>query len=349
MAHDLRGLLRTASFGVTSIGAPLGAGSADWSRAAGLALLALFVVIALGWRRGGWERIREESAPAALILFSLLSSAMITLGRVSSGIPPLESRYIAYSSLAVIGAYLIVTLRYRRGEGPDEGRRWLAASLTLLIPGIVAANLHGLFDSRQWKATRMREKFLLQTAESQPDEALAGLYFVSELRRVVPYLRAERLGPFAEPQELLLLVRWREGAVTGEILPDSPIEQAFVCNVGELREAGVALATSGRKNRSMLRASLWEGERRIGEKTVPAEGLTDSGYLSIPLAEPMRSCQGRRLRFRLESPDASPGNAISAWTYPRYYAGELKQAGHPILPGRALGLELNAFHFGLMQ
>ena len=78
-------------------------------------------------------------------------------------------------------------------------------------------------------------------------------------------------------------------------------------------------------------------------------GLADSAWISVPLAETLHDCHGRRLAMRFESADAKPGDAASVWTYPRYYDGELRQAGAPILPGRALGLELNAYHAGLLH
>ena len=344
-AHDLAGLYRLASFAVATLGAPLGAGSMDWSRAAGLAVIVAVVAVAWRWRRQGRPAMREEALPGALILFSLLSCAMIAYGRASSGVPPLESRYIAYSSLALIGVYLILGLWSRRGA--PAGRLWLAGATALLVPGLLAADLFGLREAKGWRALRLREQFLLQTSELQPDEALTGLYFVPELRRMVPYLQAERLGPFDEPPSLLLLVRWREGQVAGEILPGRPIEQTFVCDVDTLWDVDGVLSTYGRQNRSTVGVSLWEDGRRLGGRTVPLAGLADSSWIEVPLAGPLHGCRGRRLTMRFESADATPGNAASVWTYPRYYDGELRQAGAPVLPGRAVGLEINARHAGL--
>ncbi len=352
-AHDLLGLYRFASYAAAALGSPLGAGSMDWSRAAGLALALAVAAVAWRWGRDwrggrrGLPLVREEALPAALILFALLSCAMIAFGRVASGTPPLESRYIVYSSLAWVGVYMLAVIWSRR-EVPN-GRLWLAGMLALLIPGLLAADLFGLRQSKAWKSQRLRERFLLQTAEAQPDEALSGLYFVPQLRQMVPYLRAARLGPFHEPQDLLLLVRWREGQVAGEILPDRPLEEAFVCNVETLYEAGGVLSTYGRPNRSTLSASLWEGNRRLGVRAVPLAGMADSSWVSIAPAEPLHGCRGRTLTLRFTSADATPGNAASVWTYPSYYPGELRQAGRPILPGRALGLEINAYRAGLLD
>ena len=346
-AHDLAGLYRFASYAVTALGAPLGAGSVDWSRAAGLALASAVAAIVWSWQRRGLPALREEAIPAALILFALLSCAMIAFGRVASGTPPLESRYIVYSSLAWMGVYMLAVLWSRRGE-PD-GRAWLAGALALLLPGLLAAEVFGLRECKGWQILRLRERYLLQTADAQPDEALAGIYFVPEIRRLVPYLRAERLGPFAEPQDLLFLVRWREGESAGEILPDRPLEQTFVCNVDTLYEAGAVLSTFGRKNRSNLAASLWEGDRQLAARPVPLGGLADHSWVSLAPPEPLHGCKGRTLTLRFITADATPGDAASVWTYPSYYPGELRQAGRPILPGRATGLEINAYHFGALD
>lgn len=348
VSRDLAGLYRLASFGIAALGAPLGAGNMDWSRAAGLAVAGAILAVAWRWRRQGLSWMRGEALPGALILFAVLSCGMIAFGRAGSGIPPLESRYIAYSSLALVGVYMILGLWSRRQEVP-AGRLWLTGATALLVPGLIAANLYGLRQARDWRNLRLSEEFLLQTFESQPDEALTGLYFVPELRKSAAYLRAERLGPFGEPRKLLLLVRWREGQIAGEILPGRPVEQRFVCDVETLWEAGGVLSTYGRRNRSSVAVSLWEGERRLGSRTVPLAGLADSAWISVPLAEALHGCRGRRLAMRFESADAKPGDAASVWTYPRYYDGELRQAGAPILPGRALGLELNAYHAGLLQ
>jgi hypothetical protein len=350
MAYDLRGLYRIASFAITSLGSPLGAGSIDWSRAAGFAMAVALGAIAWRWLRKGRQRMREEALLGALILFALLSCAMIAVGRASYGIPPLESRYIAYSSLAMMGIYLILGLWSRgAGEAAAGGRLWLTGATVLLIPGLIAANLFGLRESRSWRNLRLQEKFLLQTSESQPDEVLAGLYFVPEVRRLVPYLRAERLGPFNEPQDLLLLMRWREGHTAHEILPERPLEQTLVCKVGTLWEVGAVIATYGRKNQSNLSFSLWEGERQLGDRMVPLADLADGTWISVPLKEPLRDCAGRHLTLRLESPDGAPGNAASVWTYPDYFEGRLRHAGTPGLEGRDLGLEINAFRFGIMK
>ena len=147
VSRDLLGLYRLASFGIAALGAPLGAGNMDWSRAAGLAVGVAILAVAWRWRRQGLAWMRGEALPGALILFAVLSCGMIAFGRAGSGIPPLESRYIAYSSFALIGVYLILGLWSRRQEVP-AGRLWLAGATALLVPGLIAANLYGLRQAK---------------------------------------------------------------------------------------------------------------------------------------------------------------------------------------------------------
>jgi len=341
------GIAKTGLYAVISLGAPLAAGSVSWGFVAGCALIALAAATAIAWWRSGRTRIREEALPAALFLFGLLSCAMVSIGRAAMSVPALQPRYIAYSSLAVAGGYLLVCAGlWRRGETPGASPRF-AAVLTFLAVGIAAANLHGFDQARDWRVARLREKFLLQTFEQQRDQDLGSLYFVPLLRKMAPYLRDERLGPFADPQELLLLVRWQEGVPLNEILPGRPVEQALVCPVSELHDVAVPFATYGRANTSQLLLTVESGGRRLGSRVVSAVGLLDSAWVEVPLDEPLRGCQGREVRIRVESPDAVPGNAVTLWSYPPSVQGVLRQGNDPV-PDRSLGLTLNGFSLGVL-
>ncbi|HET7469869.1 MAG TPA: hypothetical protein VFJ81_09355, partial [Gemmatimonadales bacterium] len=115
VALDPAGLVRIARFTVTALGAPLGAGSVPWSAALGLTVLAAVLALAIRWRREGRERWAAEALPAALVLFGLLSCGVIAVGRASDPIAAVESRYVAFSSLGLVGLYLCIA---RAAEGP---------------------------------------------------------------------------------------------------------------------------------------------------------------------------------------------------------------------------------------
>ena len=341
------GFVKSGRYALAALGSPLAAGSIQWAFLIGALLVSTAAVTAFGWWRNGRPRMREEALPAALLVFGLLSCAMVSIGRVAM-ISPLQSRYVTHSSFALIGAYLLAcTAQRRRGDTSGASPR-LAAVLSLVVVGLAAANLKGYEMARAWRWERLQEKFLLQTFDRQTDESVARLFFdLADLKRVVPYLRDERLGPFAEPQDLLLMVRWQEGIPLGEILPGQAVEQTLICPVDELHDAAVVFATYARPNTSHVLLTVETEGRRLGTQNVLTSGLKDNGWVEIPLDEPLRGCQGREIRIRVESPDAIPGNAVTAWTYPTYYQGDLRQGGSPV-SDRSLGVALNGFHWSVL-
>jgi hypothetical protein len=340
-------IAKTGLYAVVSLGAPLAGGSVAWGFAVGTLLIVLAAATVWSWWRSGRERLRDEALPAALLLFGLLSCAMVSVGRAAMSVPALESRYITYTTLSVIGGYLLICkAMWRRGETIATSPRFTAV-LGLLAAGIVASNLHGFDHARDWRVARLRERFILQTFERQRDQDLTGLYFVPELRKFAPYLRDERLGPFAVPKDLLLLLRWQEGMPLGEILPGRAVEQTLVCPVEDLHDMALSFATAGRANTSQVLLTVETGGRRLVSRTIPAASLPDSTWFQIPLDEPFRGCEGREIRIRVESADAVPGNGVTLWSYPPYYQGALRQGGIPV-QDRSLGLTLNAFHSGIL-
>jgi hypothetical protein len=106
------------------------------------------------------------------------------------------------------------------------------------------------------------------------------------------------------------------------------------------------VATYGRANRSHLRFTLTEGGHPITTDTVDASAIADGSWVRVPVA--IDRCLGRRLELRLSADDARPDDAVTAWTYPRYYDGATTQAGDAALDGRSLALSLNAFRLGIL-
>jgi hypothetical protein len=345
---------RIAAYAVASLGAPLAAGSVAWGATVGLALVVLAAVIGfrwLPWLGKAGERLRDEALLAAPLLFGLLSCASIAGGRATTGVPPLESRYIAYSALAFAGAYLLASRAAER-TGAPWASPWLAASLVLLMTGALAADLQGFRDASLWRLARLRDQFLLQTYDRQPDAALGDAAFVTRLRESqAPYLRAERLAAFAEPQHILLLTQWDERKSAGPILPGRPVELRLGCPVDVLRDLAVTLSREAPTDASNVSVSVWAGGRRLTVRELPVSALAGGwvGWVDVPLPEPLRNCQGRELIVRIESPDATPATQVTVWTYPSYYDAVARLGDGPLAPGRSPGLLLNAYYFGLQK
>lgn len=350
MQVGLKDAPRIGLYALSMLGAPLAAGSVAWSLALGLALLAATAALVLRWmRRGGRERWRDDALLFALMLFGLLTCAVIAGGRALTTTPALESRYVAYTSLAFAGSYLLASRAAERSGAPLAGNPWLVAALALLLPAMVAADFQGLRDAQRWRLARLRQQFLLQTFEIQPDAAFGAPDFVKHLRQWFgPYLRAERLNAFSEPQRVLLLTRVDEREAAGPVVPGRPVELRLSCPVDVLWDIAVNLSREGPQDASTVSISVWTGTNRLAVRELPVSLLARgwAGPVPVHLPQPLRKCQGRELTLRIES-DAPAATRVTVWTYPHYYDGVLRQGGGPLAPGRSLGLQLNSVHFGL--
>ncbi|MFL6195902.1 MAG: hypothetical protein ACJ75H_17110 [Thermoanaerobaculia bacterium] len=349
-----RDLPRVAAYVLALLGSPLAGGSQAWAVAAGLAPLAVALALGLAWARWGKERMRDDALPVSLLLFGLLSALMIAAGRALTGIPPLQSRYVIYSALGIIGVYLLAARSAERSR--PLASPWLAAALALLIPGVIASDLQGYAYAKLWRAARVRDQYYFQTFELQPDEVFGNPKVAEWLRLTGPYLRRYRLGAFSEPLHLLVPVRMEEPAAAGllaagPLVAGKPVELRLACPVDTLWDMAVAMSREGPPEGSSLSVSLWAGGRRLGVRELPSVTLASGwvGWVRIPLDEPLKDCEGRALALRIESPDATPEGKVTMWTYPRYYQSDLRQAGATLAPGRSLGITLNGYHHGLMQ
>ena len=119
-------------------------------------------------------------------------------------------------------------------------------------------------------------------------------------------------------------------APVGEIHGAHRVVQHFVPAADGLKGVGVRLATYARRNSSTLHVRLLDDTGAvIAETAVPASKVDDSmiRYFEVPVQS---ASAGRAFALVLESPDARPGNALTAWMGPRAggsEAGDLEVAG----------------------
>jgi len=333
---------------VMNLGSPLSAGSLAWSRALGLMTV---VLLAVFWS-SVWSLNRREShaGTVALSLIAVGSAAAIGLGR--SALEPyvaLESKYVGYSTLALVGPYLgLVCLRDLRG------RREIVGGLTAVIGvGLIAANMAGFESARTWRRDRQRSAYVMQTIERQPDYGVVSIFNLPEklpeIYDGVAYLRAARLGPFRETIDVLIAPRWREGQPTSAIAAGSPLQAHIVCPVDTLVDVGLIVSplTTGAA-RGQVQVSVTARGRAIGHAQIDAREVRTTQYIRVDLDEPLLFCRGSDLVVEATSDVAAPAAAIHSWTYPVYYAGVTRQGGRPI-DRQSLGVTFNAFSYGLLQ
>ncbi len=176
-------------------------------------LVGLVAVVPLLVYRG--RQLGEYSFWIALLLFSLLVLASITVGR--NGGAALSSRYVSFSILTVIAVYVILVkaVLVRNSYIVAGSLAILSALIVLSVP---SSYLEGIEVGRgtgeagesavpfeRTTAYRERAAFILATYESQPDEFLEALNPNPEnVRDTAPVL--ERLGynVFSEPRPEVL-------------------------------------------------------------------------------------------------------------------------------------------------
>lgn len=210
--------VETALFFTANIGAPLGGGSLLLSRAMGICLVLLLLVYLCQQLRETRMKskglVEAEFLPISMIIVSLLTSAVIAIGRMGFKNPDwaMNSRYITFASVGIAGAYILFA-RYWVIASTQVARRvqlfgafLLSALISIMLVGLAASNIYGLQQGRAIYASRLRAQQVLRTFEMQPDEALTTLFICPMcVRERAKFLREQRLSVFRESQFLLLV------------------------------------------------------------------------------------------------------------------------------------------------
>jgi hypothetical protein len=335
------GIRQVADTFFVNLGSPLSAGDLVWGRALGVMTMA---ALALLWW-GVWVFDRRESH-AGLVALSVVAvgcAAAVAFGRSSLGpATALESKYVGYSSLALVAVYLGLASLPRL-----PARRGILAGLTAVIAiGWTAANVAGVEKARTWQRARDRAAYQLQTIEMQPDEDVASIFFVPELRDAAAYLRATRLGPFHETAGALMPPRWREGQATGLITTGSAVQTHIICPVDTLVDLGIVVSPAG--GAGSVQVSVSAGGRIVGRGRLMAGSARPIQYVRVDLDPPLGACRGADLIVEAAPDPSDPAGVFRAWTYPVYYAGVTRQGGR-LIEQRSLGLAFNAFSYRLIE
>jgi hypothetical protein len=127
----------------------------------------------------------------------------------------------------------------------------------------------------------------------------------------------------------------RRSPVTGEIRGRRRVGQDFVAERDNLKGINVNLATFARNNTQDVIFRLFDGPagEEIATIIINASRIVDNRFHPFHF-DPVLDSRGKLFRFTLESPESSPGDAVTAWIDYQTPAGEgevLRVAGrrHP--------------------
>jgi hypothetical protein len=351
-AHPLEAL----SFLLMNVGAPLAGGSLPLAAAMGVLFLALLVASLMRvwpYRRSLLPVSGATASLCGLLSASLASSLAIAIGRVGFHHPAwaISSRYVTITSLGIAALYLLYFAGSKeiRVESPSPGARrsgpeWTdvrSMLLALMLAGEAASIGWGVEAATDLRASRMKEKYAVQTFLRQPDDAFASPVDAAIVRKHGTFLQGQGWSVFRDPVEFVLLASTDNGLPAGEILPSRPVVQQMTCPVSTLTDLQILFATYKRSVTATVQIVLAEGDRPLLERSLPGTTLEDNGWLRIPLSPPVEQCAGRQLVLTIRSPDAQSGNAVTVWTYPRYYKAALLSPREKEYAGRVVGMSIN--------
>jgi hypothetical protein len=352
--------LTTAVFFLANVGAALGGNGLELSVIMGVYLVILLLILCYQkistMIRADVRVADSDIILSGLVLFSFLSSLVIAISRVEFGFGlAITPRYTTITSVGIVGIYMFFVrhslLNRGRLSNPDRGSSALfPALLSVLIIGLAVTNLLAIQKGKSLYTSRLGMQYILQTFDVQSDNALTVLYPSPQaVREYAEFLRDQSLSAFDEPVRLLLLTSSKDGLSAGEILPNRPIVQTFRCPVQTLNDVGILFATYARSNTSDIEITLMDNGQPVIQRTLSSAEVEDNSWVRTALPQPIEDCLGRELVLRIRSQDANPGNAITVWTYPRYYDGDLLEPKEQQLADRVIGLELNVSLYGLSK
>lgn len=156
-------------FSLASLGGSL-FWSVDPALAGGLIVSGLVLVALIFAYRDG--KLSENSFWIALILFALLCTVSLTLGRSGKGIAnALESRYTTFTTLAVIGVYAML-LKAALERGGRVAKASFGALLAVVMLSTLASYPVFFSEGAQKESQYTRAASALSTYSRQPDPAL---------------------------------------------------------------------------------------------------------------------------------------------------------------------------------
>lgn len=164
-----------------------------------MGIIALCVLLFLAWSLYRYKLVKENGIWISLILFSLATSLMMTVGRSGFGTAQaLSSRYVAFTVIGIIGLYLLAVSVY--GRLSDKNKHWgivLGVIIGMIIFGVISGNYYGINCATSDKMHREQISQFLLGYSHATDDQLKQLYPVPKVVRTrAPFLEQHHLNVF---------------------------------------------------------------------------------------------------------------------------------------------------------
>lgn len=193
LIHPIEGI----KFFIINVGLPI---ALDQYTAIIMGSIVLLTTLIASFLLFKYELFKQNINVLLILLFSLLTSISITLGRAGWGIAhAMTSRYITFTVLGIIGLYLIiVSLYFEVGQQNRNIRRFCVVFLIILCIGIFFGYFSGLHTGERIQNERNLMVFELINYNNVPDESLKTIYpFPEILKTRAGFLERNNLNVFS--------------------------------------------------------------------------------------------------------------------------------------------------------
>lgn len=137
-----------------------------------------------------------------------------------------------------------------------------------------------------------------------------------------------------------------QGLPVGEILPTRPFKETFICPVNKLDDLALYVATYVRTNTSQFSLTLLDSNNnQLEQQFFDAVKTKDNSWVFFKLTKSVENCYGKSFTLTLNSPNATPGNAITTMLFPRINEGSYQPVyTYREANNRVLGLAFNSYN-----
>lgn len=211
LLYFLQNPLQAAIFFLASFGMPIIRVGYLTPIVGALMIIIAILVILNGNRLRDKKILNQNIKWISLILFSIIVSAELTVGRSGNGVLyALSQRYYLIAFLSVVGLYCILLnfLRSNDIENRNSKGEIIKVHLnyvlfgtvaTLIFIAIIAQSIDGISEGAMSKNDRLMMEYYLKTYEIQSDNTLKLLYpNAKKIRAEAPFLKKYHLSVFAE-------------------------------------------------------------------------------------------------------------------------------------------------------
>ena len=284
---------------------------------------------------------KKDSAIWGLLLFSILTIALISLGKSKYGVRgSFSSRYIPYPSLLMISIYMaLLSVKDKMNKSSIIVLRvFLAIMFLVSVLSIFYASYMGSLQ----RGLRLKQRYVLATYDKQSDKALKLIDDETDyVRNVAKVLKTKHKGIFRDTLAITSLIhpvgseKFLEQKRC-DFLVSKKITQCLKPKMG-IFNIGINAITRDFNNSDFLIVELFSDYGIIFSKKIQAEDIYNVGRIFIEFDEPIK-LHGSELRLSIEV----YGENIKIPLYERYYNGPyycINDSDSKV--NKVLGIELN--------